>query len=139
MRIYCGSGFLFSRRIRHTRCALVTGVQTCALPICWIEVELRCLKTGIARTLFVTGLQKCVAQCNPRTLVISVGFFHLLQLRDGTLVVACLISNVTNLVTVLVILGLTLLTSLAFVIICRRLLQIRSEAHTFELQPLMLI
>src|SRR3546814_1949732 len=26
--------FLFSSRIRHTRCALVTGVQTCALPIC---------------------------------------------------------------------------------------------------------
>src|SRR3546814_1009788 len=24
----------FSRRRRHTRCALVTGVQTCALPIC---------------------------------------------------------------------------------------------------------
>src|SRR3546814_950084 len=26
--------FLFSSRRRHTRCALVTGVQTCALPIC---------------------------------------------------------------------------------------------------------
>src|SRR3546814_8835345 len=25
--------FFFSRRSRHTRCALVTGVQTCALPI----------------------------------------------------------------------------------------------------------
>src|SRR3546814_16997978 len=29
----CGVFFLSSRR-RHTRCALVTGVQTCALPIC---------------------------------------------------------------------------------------------------------
>src|SRR3546814_19203170 len=28
--------FFFSSRRRHTRCALVTGVQTCALPICWI-------------------------------------------------------------------------------------------------------
>src|SRR3546814_2393192 len=27
--------FFFSRRRRHTRCALVTGVQTCALPI-WL-------------------------------------------------------------------------------------------------------
>src|SRR3546814_5830077 len=27
--------YLFSSRRRHTRCALVTGVQTCALPICW--------------------------------------------------------------------------------------------------------
>src|SRR3546814_20408570 len=26
-------GFFFSGRRRHTRCALVTGVQTCALPI----------------------------------------------------------------------------------------------------------
>src|SRR3546814_16180623 len=26
--------FVFSSRRRHTRCALVTGVQTCALPIC---------------------------------------------------------------------------------------------------------
>src|SRR3546814_7219210 len=25
--------FFFSSRVRHTRCALVTGVQTCALPI----------------------------------------------------------------------------------------------------------
>src|SRR3546814_1314769 len=29
--------FFFSSRRRHTRCALVTGVQTCALPICLIE------------------------------------------------------------------------------------------------------
>src|SRR3546814_9958827 len=29
--------FFFSSRRRHTRCALVTGVQTCALPI-WVLV-----------------------------------------------------------------------------------------------------
>src|SRR3546814_7374165 len=29
----CCLGFVFSSRRRHTRCALVTGVQTCALPI----------------------------------------------------------------------------------------------------------
>src|SRR3546814_1139765 len=29
----CRIGFFFSSRRRHTRCALVTGVQTCALPI----------------------------------------------------------------------------------------------------------
>src|SRR3546814_20518561 len=28
--------FFFSSRRRHTSCALVTGVQTCALPICTI-------------------------------------------------------------------------------------------------------
>src|SRR3546814_1757331 len=30
--------FVFSSRRRHTRCALVTGVQTCALPISWLEL-----------------------------------------------------------------------------------------------------
>src|SRR3546814_1291122 len=32
--------FFFSSRRRHTRCALVTGVQTCALPIFAIAVRL---------------------------------------------------------------------------------------------------
>src|SRR3546814_6141457 len=31
--LYCFLFFFFSSRRRHTRCALVTGVQTCALPI----------------------------------------------------------------------------------------------------------
>src|SRR3546814_6860301 len=30
---FCLYHFFFSSRRRHTRCALVTGVQTCALPI----------------------------------------------------------------------------------------------------------
>src|SRR3546814_3356081 len=30
--------FFFSSRRRHTRCALVTGVQTCALPIWQVEL-----------------------------------------------------------------------------------------------------
>src|SRR3546814_8229355 len=33
--------FFFSSRRRHTRCALVTGVQTCALPI--FEADRDCL------------------------------------------------------------------------------------------------
>src|SRR3546814_5045907 len=33
--MYC---FFFSSRRRHTRCALVTGVQTCALPILFAQV-----------------------------------------------------------------------------------------------------
>src|SRR3546814_3640052 len=31
--MFCVFKFFFSSRRRHTRCALVTGVQTCALPI----------------------------------------------------------------------------------------------------------
>src|SRR3546814_6700603 len=30
---------VFSSRRRHTRCALVTGVQTCALPICVVDPQ----------------------------------------------------------------------------------------------------
>src|SRR3546814_4467829 len=33
--------FVFSSRRRHTRCALVTGVQTCALPILPAETARR--------------------------------------------------------------------------------------------------
>src|SRR3546814_7822166 len=36
--IFSGVLFFFSSRRRHTRCALVTGVQTCALPI-WLANE----------------------------------------------------------------------------------------------------
>src|SRR3546814_1041364 len=46
--------FFFSSRRRHTRCALVTGVQTCALPILFsndLSIDL-----GTANTLiFVRG------------------------------------------------------------------------------------
>src|SRR3546814_9368061 len=31
--------FFFANRRRHTRCALVTGVQTCALPIWRLKVD----------------------------------------------------------------------------------------------------
>src|SRR3546814_9508772 len=34
----CCCLFFFSSRRRHTRCALVTGVQTCALPI-WVREQ----------------------------------------------------------------------------------------------------
>src|SRR3546814_11127379 len=37
MYIFSFLFFFFSIRRRHTRCALVTGVQTCALPICSLD------------------------------------------------------------------------------------------------------
>src|SRR3546814_7346019 len=37
----CLSFFFFSSRRRHTRCALVTGVQTCALPIFSLSANAR--------------------------------------------------------------------------------------------------
>src|SRR3546814_5308690 len=46
--------FFFSSRRRHTRCALVTGVQTCALPIFYHERDRRrlhdvvtCIRNGV--------------------------------------------------------------------------------------------
>src|SRR3546814_5889653 len=40
--------FFFSSRRRHTRCALVTGVQTCALPICFLGMMDADEEIGIA-------------------------------------------------------------------------------------------
>src|SRR3546814_2073348 len=37
--------FFFSSRRRHTRCALVTGVQTCALPI-WANGSVAMIKSA---------------------------------------------------------------------------------------------
>src|SRR3546814_11999503 len=40
--------FFFSSRRRHTRCALVTGVQTCALPIFYAGDRAARMVTGVA-------------------------------------------------------------------------------------------
>src|SRR3546814_2257952 len=60
--------FFFSSRRRHTRCALVTGVQTCALPICLEScIERRGEKTSTLKdvagkmTATVQGLSGTVA------------------------------------------------------------------------------
>src|SRR3546814_5141306 len=46
------SVFFLSSRRRHTRCALVTGVQTCALPICGLKnTEAAKLHLGYAQLL----------------------------------------------------------------------------------------
>src|SRR3546814_6975451 len=39
MMFSCFILFFFSSRRRHTRCALVTGVQTCALPISVLQAD----------------------------------------------------------------------------------------------------
>src|SRR3546814_2444543 len=45
------SRFFFSSRRRHTRCALVTGVQTCALPICGAVLGALALVAGTGFTV----------------------------------------------------------------------------------------
>src|SRR3546814_7657298 len=49
--LLCFFNFFFSSRRRHTRCALVTGVQTCALPIsefldAWPAISVQVLATN---------------------------------------------------------------------------------------------
>src|SRR3546814_12182629 len=48
--------FFFSSRRRHTRCALVTGVQTCALPILTVGGGVRSAED--ARALLLAGADK---------------------------------------------------------------------------------
>src|SRR3546814_10441691 len=50
--IYESLFFFFSSRRRHTRCALVTGVQTCALPI-WLTLSQQGLEPVRAGRFFV--------------------------------------------------------------------------------------
>src|SRR3546814_1490596 len=49
----CSDFFLFSSRRRHTSCALVTGVQTCALPISTLRPE---VAQGKARGAISLGM-----------------------------------------------------------------------------------
>src|SRR3546814_3647313 len=59
--------FFFSSRRRHTRCALVTGVQTCALPI------LRTDESGPDGTEYV-DLNVAQEAGKPRTLAGELGY-----------------------------------------------------------------
>src|SRR3546814_15727763 len=52
--------FFFSSRRRHTRCALVTGVQTCALPISRSVAELVIAET----IMLLRGVPQKNAQCH---------------------------------------------------------------------------
>src|SRR3546814_17682155 len=54
--------FFFSSRRRHTRCALVTGVQTCALPICARTCRLHCRTRAGRRRCPDGGQRQCDGQ-----------------------------------------------------------------------------
>src|SRR3546814_15984258 len=76
--------FFFSSRSRHTRCALVTGVQTCALPIYrdffgapafpvpyspWLEQHRASTRTALLQ-LSVFGFEPCdLALCEIASLI----------------------------------------------------------------------
>src|SRR3546814_2658215 len=75
----CYFYFFFSSRRRHTRCALVTGVQTCALPIWRIAVE----HVGVSRrTAPRTRRAPCLSGVGgERSLVVSAGVVRKHQQR----------------------------------------------------------
>src|SRR3546814_5049200 len=55
--------FFFSSRRRHTRCALVTGVQTCALPISPSALT-RSIRPSFTKTVFTLMLVSFVNSSN---------------------------------------------------------------------------
>src|SRR3546814_7618156 len=56
--------FFFSSRRRHTRCALVTGVQTCALPISRVSLRSRATRLEMKLGRFMTTVVR--ALCDQR-------------------------------------------------------------------------
>src|SRR3546814_2684554 len=74
----------FSSRRRHTRCALVTGVQTCALPISPLPPATRLADTcNHTRITFLAGTKPDIWQSEdePRLGAVLAECWHLL--RDG--------------------------------------------------------
>src|SRR3546814_10545389 len=90
--------FFFSSRRRHTRCALVTGVQTCALPVCLGHARLtrpsaatavpvhRVTDAGVAATATRRGmggiLEGC-SRCHRREQITQVGALALMPIVLG--------------------------------------------------------
>src|SRR3546814_10167170 len=112
--------FCFSSRRRHTRCALVTGVQTCALPI-YISTMMRIVERMVKAGLIETQTSTQDARVT-ELLLTDLGAEKLAAAR-----------GVTSPVYKRLIKGLS---ASEF----RRLLDLlRSEEHTSELQSLMRI
>src|SRR3546814_12492117 len=90
--------FFFSSRRRHTRCALVTGVQTCALPICFVRADSQpTLKSAPGRALQLsvpepgTRSQEChQGRCAVTSLSRRISSFHIypVMLRLSVIAVA---------------------------------------------------
>src|SRR3546814_3343398 len=59
--------FFFSSRRRHTRCALVTGVQTCALPISYTDISV------VDGAVPVSGSTKTTSTAVGKAADVSVG------------------------------------------------------------------
>src|SRR3546814_3310298 len=123
--------FFFSSRRRHTRCALVTGVQTCALPIStWLQCAGGCDRS-IARQAFKPDLPAKVIERrgkgSPQGFIYQIFYRFADEIRqrilDGYLVRAGLLDRV----------------ALETALRPENRLDDRSEEHPSELQSLMRI
>src|SRR3546814_8753722 len=116
--VVCIVFFFFSSRRRHTRCALVTGVQTCALPI-WLICAIALVVLLIQPLLIIFG-----------------GLVFASMLDGGVRLLGKALPIPRGWRLLIVVLGV-----LAFILGVFYLtgVQIRSEEHTSELQSLMRI
>src|SRR3546814_3472016 len=58
--------FFFSSRRRHTRCALVTGVQTCALPISLYGAQVTELHPSVSTVIVSSLLHTSLSVCSKK-------------------------------------------------------------------------
>src|SRR3546814_2987067 len=129
--------FFFSSRRRHTRCALVTGVQTCALPIyltrTFATQALACVAALTALLQALDLLDNATDILQRHLGIRGIGYYLALRLPtvvDQVLTIGVLIASIMtfrnlarhNEITVLRAAGIT-----------------RSEEHTSEIQSLMRI
>src|SRR3546814_2726002 len=124
--------FFFSSRRRHTRCALVTGVQTCALPISPCTVS-----NGNLKRETIMSIQ-ADAQTNPdfQAIIVGAGFGGMgaaIQLRRMGFNSLLMLDREQDLG------GTWHVNSYPGLAVDIASLTYRSEEHTSELQSLMRI
>src|SRR3546814_11939959 len=81
--------FFFSSRRRHTRCALVTGVQTCALPISSFEADLILQSTRALTTTIQVRSDEYLRYAADRTHIAA-------ETTTGSLARAITVANQTD-------------------------------------------
>src|SRR3546814_1860250 len=121
------SFFFFSCRRRHTRCALVTGVQTCALPIVLVAVlVLAGALFAFIGSLGLLRLKNFYQRVHAPTLGTTLGTFLMLA---GSITCFSVLHGRPVFHEILIGVFLTVTTPIT----------LRSEEHTSELQSLMRI
>src|SRR3546814_3281893 len=78
--------FFFSSRRRHTRCALVTGVQTCALPICRWLIVLMTLAAGIQPLTFSPNVEAIWSIGSKMLFILLMGWLVFSLMRAGRII-----------------------------------------------------